>query len=70
MYTLDRNNRPRLNGKFVNSQNLPQSKKFATPVGPCVVVAKNMEERVALANAERPEDLEGFDEALKVASQR
>lgn len=67
MFTLDKAGRPRLNGKFVPANTLPTSKKFTTPAGPCVVVAKNLEERVALANAEKPEDIEGFTEALKLA---
>lgn len=66
MYTLDKIGRPRLNGKYVPATSLPKSKKFDTPAGPCVVVAKNLEEKVALANANGPEDLEGFEEALKL----
>jgi hypothetical protein len=65
MYTLDKIGRPRLNGKYVALDSLPTSKKFATPAGPCVVVAKNLEERVMLANADNPEDVEGFAEALQ-----
>lgn len=64
MYTLDKNGRPKLNGRYVKLEEIPTSKKFNTPAGPCVVVANNMEERVALANASRPEDLVGYDEAL------
>lgn len=67
LYTLDKIGRPRLNGKMVPLASLPTSKKFTTPAGPCVVVGKNMEERVMLANAAGPEDIEGFEEALKVA---
>lgn len=67
MYTLDKIGRPRLNGKYVALDSIPTSKKFDTAMGPCVVVAKNVEERVALANADKPEDIEGFVEALQVA---
>jgi hypothetical protein len=67
MYKLDSVGRPRLNGKCVPVNSLPTSKKFVTPAGPCVVVAKNLDERVALANAETPEDIEGYEEAVKVA---
>lgn len=67
MYTLDKIGRPRLNGKYVALDSLPTSKKFDTAAGPCVVVAKNVEERVMLANADKPEDIEGFVEALQVA---
>jgi hypothetical protein len=67
MYTLDKRGRPRFNGKYVALDSLPTSKKFPTPAGPCVVVAKDLEERVMLANADKPEDIEGFVEALQVA---
>lgn len=67
MYTLDKIGRPRLNGKMVALTSLPTSRKFTTSAGPCVVVAKNMEERVMLANADGPGDIEGFEEALRVA---
>jgi hypothetical protein len=67
MYTIDKVGRPRLNGKYVKLDSVPTSKKFATPAGPCVVVAKTLEERIALANADKPEDIEGYTEALKVA---
>lgn len=69
MYTLDDNGRIRQDGKIVKLGDLPQSKKFSTPAGTCVVVARNLQERKALALAEKPEDIEGFIEALKVASQ-
>lgn len=68
MYKLNKNGRPTLNGRFVKEEILPTSKKFSTPAGPCVVVGKNLDERVALANAEKPEDIEGFEEALKLAT--
>lgn len=64
MYTLDRSGRPRLNGKLVKLDTIPKKRTFETPAGPCVVVARNMEERIELANATKPEDLEGFKEAL------
>lgn len=67
MYKLDKAGRPRLNGKFVPVESLPTSKKFSTLAGPCVVVAKSLEERVALANATKPEEIEGYTEALKLA---
>lgn len=67
MYTIKRK-RPQLNGEYVSVDTLPTSKKFSTTAGTCVVVAKTLEERVALANAQKPEDLEGFSEALKLAT--
>lgn len=67
MYTLDKRGRPRLDGKYVKLDSIPISKKFDTPAGPCVVVARDLDERIALANSDGPEDVEGFDEALKVA---
>lgn len=67
MYKLDSAGRPRLNGKFVPVESLPTSKKFTSPGGPCVIVAKSLEERVALANATKPEEIEGYSEALKLA---
>jgi hypothetical protein len=66
MYKIDSAGRPRLNGKFVPVETLPTSKRFDTDAGPCVVVARSLEERAALANADKPEDLEGFKEALAV----
>lgn len=71
MYTFNKmSGRVRLDGKLISRDEadaLPESKRFATPAGPCVVVARNMEERVALANASRPEDVPGYEEALRVA---
>lgn len=71
MYTFNKiSGRVRLDGKLISrdeAEALPRSKKFSTPAGPCVVVAKSMEERVALANATRPEDVEGYSEALQTA---
>lgn len=67
MYTLDKNNRIRLDGKVVKLDSLPTSKKFTTDAGPCVVVARSLQERKALALADKPEDIEGFNEALKLA---
>lgn len=69
MYTFNKmSGRVRLDGKLISRDEadaLPKSKKFSTPAGPCVVVAKNMEERVALVNATCPEDIEGYEEALQ-----
>lgn len=67
MYTLDDNGRIRLDGKIVKLSDLPASKKFDTDAGTCVVVAKTLQERKALALANKPEEIEGFNEALAVA---
>lgn len=67
MYELDKNNRLRLDGKIVKLDTLPTSKKFHTDAGPCVVVARSLQERKALALADKPEQIEGFTEALKLA---
>lgn len=67
MYTLDDNGRIRQDGKIVKLSDLPQSKKFSTPAGTCVVVARSLQERKALALAEKPEDIEGYTEALQEA---
>lgn len=67
MYELDKNNRLRLDGKVVKLDTLPTSKKFQTDAGACVVVARSLQERKALALADKPEDIEGFNEALKLA---
>lgn len=67
MYTLDKNNRIRLDGKIVKLEDLPTSKRFSTDAGTCVVVARTLQDRKALALANKPEDVEGFNEALKVA---
>lgn len=71
MYTLNnKSGRVRLDGKLISreeAEKLPNAKKFTTPLGPCVVTAKDLAEKVALANAEKPEDLEGYEEALKAA---
>jgi hypothetical protein len=64
MYTIARNGRVMLDGKSVDLETLPKSRKFDTPAGPCVVVARTKQERVALANASGPEDLDGYTEAL------
>ncbi len=67
MYELDKNNRLRLDGKIVKLEDLPASKKFHTDAGPCVVVARTLQERKALALADKPEDIQGFEEAQKLA---
>lgn len=72
MYTFNKKSkRVRLDGKLISVEeadnSLPTSKKFETPYGPCVVVARDLEERVNLANAEKPEDIEGYKEALTLA---
>lgn len=67
MYTLDKGGRLRLDGKIVKLDTLPKSKRFTTPAGPCVVVARTLKERKELALAQAPEDLEGYSEALSLA---
>lgn len=64
MYTIDKAGRIRHNGKLFAKSKLPTSRKFDTPAGPCVIVAKTLEEQIDLANAETPEDIEGYTEAL------
>lgn len=68
MYKLNKAGRPTLNGKFVPIDTLPTSKRFSTVAGPCVVVARSLDERVELANADKPEDLTGYSEALTLAT--
>lgn len=65
MYSLDKAGRLRFKGKMAAKADLPTSKKFEVSPGlSCVIVARDLDEQIALANAETPEDFEGFTEAL------